>query len=75
MNANNQQTIQIYDMDVDDVQKFTNLGSKTTGDGNFETDVNEMIRKARHVFSLLRQTLKSSKISTKTKLIIFQTKN
>ena len=75
VNANNKQPIQIYDKDVDDVQEFTYLGSKMTVDGNVEVEVKERIRKARHVFSLLRQTLKSSKISTKTKLIIFQTKN
>ena len=44
-----------------------------TVDGNVEMEVKERIRKARHAFSLLRQTWKSRKISTKTKLRIFQT--
>ena len=55
-------------MDVDDVQEFIYLGSKMTVDGNVEMEVKERIRKARHAFSLLRQTWKSRKISTKTKL-------
>ena len=73
VNANNKQPIQIYDMDVDDVQEFTYLGSKMTVDGNVEVEVKERIRKARHAFSLLKQTWKSRKTSTKTKLRIFQT--
>ena len=73
VNANNQHPIQINDMDVDDVQEFVYLGSKMTVDGNVKMEVKERIRKARHAFSLLRQTWKSRKISTKTKLRIFQT--
>ena len=46
MNTNNQQLIQIYDMDKDDVQEFTHLGSKMFVDGNVEMEVKEMIRKA-----------------------------
>ena len=72
VNANNQQPIQIYGEDIDDVQDFTYLGSKMTADGNVEIEVKVRIRKARHAFSLLRQTWKSRKLSTKTKLRIFQ---
>ena len=71
----NQQPIQINDMDIDDIQEFTYLGSKMTVYGNVEMEVKERFRKARHEFSLLRQTWKSHKISTKTNLRVFQTNN
>ena len=73
VNANNQQPIQIYDRDIDHIQEFIYLGSKMTVDGYMKIEVKEIIIKARHVFSLLRQIWKSRKISTKTKLRIFQT--
>ena len=72
VNANNQQPIQIYQEDIEDVQEFTYLGSKMTVNGDVEAEIKVRIRKARHAFSLLRQTWKSRKINTKTKLRIFQ---
>ena len=40
VNGKNQQPIQIYDIDIDDVQEFTYLGSNITVDGNVEMEYN-----------------------------------
>ena len=70
VNANNQQSIQIYDEVLEEVQEFTYLGSKMVVNWNVETE--ERIMKTILAFSILRLTWKSGKISTKTKLRSFQ---
>ena len=53
VNANNQQPIQIYQEDIEDVQEFTYLGSKMTVNGDVEAEIKVRIRKARHVLAFL----------------------
>ena len=55
MNANNQQPIQIYDMDIDFVHEFTYLGSKMTVDGNVEMGVEKRIRRPQMHLMYLRR--------------------
>ena len=57
MNTNNQQFTQIYDEDLRVFRIEITLDPRNVN-GNEETDVQGIIRKARHDFSLLRLLLK-----------------
>ena len=72
INSKSNQPLTINNMNVEEVQEFTYLGSKITTDGDSGADVKGRINKARGAFAALRKIWKTSKISIKTKLRIFK---
>ena len=57
---------------VKEVNKFTDLGSKMTTDGDAESKINARLSKAGQAFASLRNIWKSKRISLKTKLRFFK---
>ena len=69
MLRNNSQTadpITIGGKDIEEVTKFTYLGAKVSTDGNSESEIKAMIRKARGAFASLKNIWKTNKISNRT---------
>ena len=56
---------------IEEVQKFTYLGSCISIDGGTEEDLKTRINKARHTFIMLKKIWKDSNIKNHTKLQIF----
>ena len=71
LNAKSTNAIKIGDSTIEEVDKFTYLGSVVTPTGGTEEDVNARINKARTAFSQLNKLWNSSTIRLKTKLKIF----
>lgn len=71
INTKNTDPITIGDQTLEDVDKFTYLGSVIAVDGGTEDDVKTRIGKARTAFNILNKIWKSKNISLKTKLQIF----
>ena len=72
INERSDQQITINNKNIEEVQEFVYLGSKTTTDGNSEMDVLHRLSKARGAFAVLRNVWRSSRIGTETKLKIFK---
>ena len=75
MPANNkkQDKIKLNGEDLEDVDRFTYLGSAIMVTGRAEEDAKSRLGKARLAFSTLRPVYNASSISTKIKLRIFTT--
>ena len=57
---------------IEEVSKFVYLESKITVDGNSEKDVQTRIQKASGTIATLKNTWKSTRIRTSTKLKVFK---
>jgi len=66
------QPITVGGQNVDDVDRFTHLGSILACDGDAEADVNCRIGKAPSVFQRMRSIWSSSVISTDTKMWLYK---
>ena len=64
--------ISIDGIQLKEVERFTYLGSVLTNNGDSEADIKSRIGKGAAVFSKLENVWKSRRISTKTKLRLFQ---
>ena len=71
INAKQQTPITLEGENLKEVNTFTYLGSVVSSTGGTDEDVKARIGKARHAFITLRPVWKSTNISTKTKLRIF----
>jgi hypothetical protein len=71
INTNNPSNFTVAGQQVEEVQTFQYLGSQITPDGGTKTDIETRIRKARCAFAGLRNIWRSSQISLRTKLRIF----
>ena len=72
INTKSTEPVKIKGKNVEEIQEFAYLGSKITSDGNSEEDVKARINKARGTLASLKNVLKSTKISTNTKIRIFK---
>ena len=71
INTNNNTPIQVGNEVIENVEKFTYLGSVVTPNGGTEADVHSRINKARASFAQLSKVWSSTNIKIKTKLQIF----
>ena len=71
MNNISEECIIISGEELEDVDKFTYLGSIVSKTGGTEEDISNRISKARYAFYLLNQIWRSGNISRKTKLRLF----
>ena len=71
INALNSTKFKISEKELDDVDKFTYLGSVVSSDGGTDRDIKARIGKAAAVFKTLRPIWTSAEISKSTKLKIF----
>ena len=67
----NQGAVTIGGESVEEVEEFTYLGSVVSKTGGTDEDIKARIRKAQQAFAVLRPVWKSTAISTKTKLRLF----
>ena len=72
-NSKQREKIKLKDVELEDVQSFTYLGSIVTSHGGADEDVKSRIGKARQPFNILRPVWHSTSMSIKTKLRIFST--
>jgi hypothetical protein len=73
LNAKSNNPIKVGNEDIEEVEKFTYLGSIVTPNGGTEEDVNARINKAKASFAQLNKIWSSTQIRNKTKLKIFNT--
>lgn len=71
INNKNMNTIKLAGHSLEEVEKFTYLGSVIAVDGGSEEDVTTRIGKARAAFNILIKIWKTKNISLRTKLKIF----
>ena len=71
INAANSDPIHLGNIELDDVDEFTYLGSIVDKKGGTDADVKKRIQKARIAFRILNNIWKTSKIRLRTKLKIF----
>ena len=73
LRTNNQQEapVTIEGTAVEDVSEFVYLGSKISKTGGTDEDIKARIKKAQQAFTILRPVWKSTAISIKTKLRVF----
>ena len=71
LNTKSAQPLTINNTNVEEVHEFTYLGNKITTDGDSQADAQSRIVKARGAFALHKTIWRSTKISTTTKLRIF----
>ena len=69
--SNNNQPILIENQPVENVEKFTYLGSIVTSDGGALDDAKTRVNKARQVFQTLTKVWRSKNLTLHTKLRIF----
>lgn len=72
INAETTRILKIGSEEIEEVDSFCYLGSKITGDGGADKDVQNRIRKARTAFEMLRNVWYSTQISKNLKLRIFK---
>jgi hypothetical protein len=72
VNTRSDKPITIGENKIDEVQVFTYLGAKVTGDGSCESEINSRLAKARHVFASLRAVWKTNNISVTTKSRLYK---
>ena len=68
MNHKSNDPVTINNSDVDEVNEFTNLGSKIATYGDSEREVNSRITKANLSFAMLKNIWKLKQVGTNTKL-------
>ena len=73
INIKNNSHITIDNDELEEVETFTYLGSIIATDGGTERDVKPRIGKASYAFKSLTNIWKSNKITTKTKIRLFNT--
>lgn len=71
INNKQEEPLRIEGQIVEDVDEFTYLGSKISKSGGTGEDIRARIGKAQHAFKTLRPVWRSTAISVKTKLCIF----
>ncbi|XP_072906368.1 uncharacterized protein [Hemitrygon akajei] len=71
INNKQEEPLRIEGQILEDVDKFTYLGSKISKSGGTDEDIRARIGKAQHAFTTLRPVWRSTAISVKTKLRIF----
>ena len=71
INTRNEAPILLRGEALDEVDSFTYLGSIVTKDGGTEADIAARIGKARAAFKQLKNVWRSSDLSRKTKIRIF----
>ena len=71
LNTKSTRAVKIDEEPIEEVDKFTYLGSVVTPTGGTEEDINSRINKARAAFSQLNKIWTSNTIRLKTKLKIF----
>ena len=75
MRVNNKQDdpLQLHQESIKDVDKFVYLGSVVSKDGETDEDIKCRINKARHAFNTLRPIWRSTALSLRNKIRIFNT--
>ena len=73
INNHQQDPITLNGEEIKEVDKFTYLGSIVSKDGGADEDIRSRIGKARHASRSLNNIWRSSNLSTKTKIRIFNT--
>ena len=71
INAKNTEAVKVGSRTLEEVEKFTYLGSIVDRNGGSEADIKSRIQKARGAFSMLKNIWSSKQLTTKTKLRIF----
>ena len=71
-NSERQNSIKIYDTELEDIDEFTYLGSTVTRDGGAKADIQKRLSKARVSFNLIGKVWKLESHRRKMKLRIFQ---
>ena len=72
INSKRNDAIRIDDQDLEDVEEFDYLGSRTTADGDATSDVKARLSKARHAFAGLKNIWQARNISISTKIRLFK---
>ena len=67
------QPVQLYGVDIEDVEEFVYLGSLMSSDGSSDAEVKARLTKARIAFRTLRNFWRNGNIGQNTKLRIFKT--
>ena len=73
MNTRGTQPVQLYGVDIEDVEDFVYLGTLMTSDGSSDAEVKARLAKARTAFCTLRNFWRNGIINQHTKLRIFKT--
>ena len=75
MRVNNKQQdpLQLHQESMKEVEKFVYLGSVVSKDGGSDEDIKSRINKARHAFNTLRTIWKTTALSLRNKIRIFNT--
>jgi hypothetical protein len=73
-NASNNEQITLHDINIEEVDLFTYVGSLITSEGGAEIDVKNRINKARSAFGMLSKVWLSNQINLHTKIKIFNSK-
>lgn len=73
INNRQQDPVQLQQEDIKEVDKFVYLGSVVSKDGGTDEDIKSRINKARHAFHTLRPIWRSSALSLRNKIRIFNT--
>ena len=71
INIEDNAAVNLGNDNLEEVENFTYLGSIVSKNGGTEEDINGRLKKARASFGMLSKIWRSSKISTKTKVRIF----
>ncbi|XP_050513376.1 uncharacterized protein LOC126889292 [Diabrotica virgifera virgifera] len=72
INARNNTLFNIDNMQIENVENFTYLGSGITESGGTENDIRMRIGKVQQAFSMLNPVWRSGEYTTRTKIRIFQ---
>ena len=72
INSKKNDPIRIDDHELEDVEEFDYLGSRTTADGDAMRDVKARLSKARHAFASLKTLWQARNISISTKMRIYK---
>jgi len=73
LNNKQQDPVQLHQESIKEVNKFTYLGSVVSKDGGTDEDIKSRINKARHAFNTLRPIWKTTALSLRNKIRIFNT--
>ena len=75
MRVNNKQDdpLRLHQKNIKEVDKFVYLGSVVSKDGGTDEDIKCRINKARHAFNTLRPIWRSTALSLRNKIRIFNT--
>ena len=71
MNTTNTNPVRLNDKDLEDVDSFTYLGGVVTSKGGCDNDIDNRLKKAKGQFSRLRKIWRSTSLSFKTKVRLF----